>query len=41
MWEPLRLFSFSYDELERVIYWWFKDRLRIEPTEVNIVGDYD
>jgi hypothetical protein len=39
--EPLRLFSFSYDELERVIRWWFKDRLRIEPEEVNMVGDYE
>ena len=40
MWEPLRLFSFNYDELERVIHRWFKDRLRIEPEQVNIVGDY-
>jgi hypothetical protein len=41
MWEPLRLFSFSDEELESIISWWFKDRLRIEPEEVNLIGDYD
>lgn len=41
MWEPLRLFSFSDEELERVIRWWFKNKLKIETNEVNIVGYYD
>jgi hypothetical protein len=41
MWGPLRLFSFSDEELESIINWWFKDRLRIEPEEVNLIGDYD
>jgi hypothetical protein len=40
MWEPLRLFSFSGEELERVIHWWVKNRLRIEPEEINLIGDY-
>lgn len=40
MWEPLRLFSFGYEELESVIHWWVKNRLRIEPEEINLIGDY-
>jgi hypothetical protein len=34
------LFSFSGEELERVIHWWVKNRLRIEPEEINLIGDY-
>ena len=41
IWEPLRIFSFSDKELERVIHWWFKDRIRIEPDTVYLVGYYD
>jgi hypothetical protein len=43
IWEPLRIFSFSDEELERVIHWWFTNRIRIEPDSVMIIGngDYD
>jgi hypothetical protein len=41
IWEPLRMFSFSSQELQRVIFWWFKDRIRIEPDIVYLVGYYD
>jgi hypothetical protein len=41
VWEPLRIFSFSDEELERVIHWWFKDRLRIEADSVMLIGYYD
>jgi hypothetical protein len=41
IWEPLRIFSFSDKELERVIHWWFKDRIRIEPDTVYLVGYYN
>ena len=41
IWEPLRIFSFSDEELERVIHWWFKDRRRTEPDTVYLVGRYD
>jgi hypothetical protein len=41
IWEPLRMFSFSSQELESVIHWWFKDRIRIEPDIVYLVGYYD
>jgi hypothetical protein len=41
MWEPLRLFSFSSEELESVVHWWIKNRLRIDPDEVNLIGDYN
>ena len=41
IWEPLRMFSFSSQELESVIRWWFKDRIRIEPDIVYLVGYYD
>ena len=41
LWEQLKIFSFSDDELERVIHWWFKNRLRIEPDSVYLVGYYD
>ena len=41
IWEPLRIFSFSDEELERVIHWWFKDRIRTEPDTVYLVGRYD
>jgi hypothetical protein len=41
MWEPLRIFSFSDEELERVIHWWFTDRIRTEPDSVMLIGYYD
>ena len=41
IWGSLRMFSFSDDELERVILWWFKDRIRTEPDTVYLVGRYD
>jgi len=40
MWEPLRLFSFSDEELESVIHWWIKNRLRIDPEDVTLIGYY-
>ena len=40
IWGPLRMFSFSDDEFERVILWWFKDRIRTEPDTVYLVGRY-
>jgi hypothetical protein len=41
IWGVLSIFSFSDEELERVIQWWFKDRLRIEPEVVFLIGYYD
>ena len=41
MWMPLTVFSFSDEELESVIHWWFKDRLRIEPEGVYLIGYYN
>ena len=37
-WLPLSVFSFGEEELQRVIFWWFKDRIRIEPEEVYLMG---
>jgi len=37
-WEPLRLFSFSDEELERVIHWWIKDRINLEADSIFLVG---
>jgi hypothetical protein len=41
IWEPLRIFSFSDEELERVIHWWFTDRIRTEPDSVMLIGYYN
>jgi hypothetical protein len=41
MWMPLTVFSFTDEELERIIFWWFKNRLRIEPEGVYLTGYYD
>ena len=41
MWMPLTVFSFTDEELERIIFWWFKNRLRIEPEGVYLIGYYD
>ena len=41
MWMPLTVFSFSDEELERIIFWWFKDRIRIEPEGIYLIGYYD
>ena len=37
-WLPLRVFSFGEIELERFIFRWFKDRVKIEPEEVYLEG---
>ena len=29
------------EELERIIFWWFKNRLRIEPEGIYLIGYYD
>ena len=41
IWESLRIFSFSDEELERVIHWWFTDRIRTEPDSVMLIGYYN
>jgi hypothetical protein len=41
MWMPLTVFSFTDEELERIIFWWFKNRLRIEPEGIYLIGYYD
>jgi hypothetical protein len=35
---PLRLFSFDDEELNRLITWWFTDRIRLEPEDMYIVS---
>lgn len=40
IWAPLKVFSFNDEELERIIFWWFKDRLKIEPDGVYLIGYY-
>jgi hypothetical protein len=40
IWAPLKVFSFNDEELERIIFWWFKDRLKIEPDGVYLMGYY-
>ena len=37
----LKMFSFNEEELERVVMWWFSDRVRIEPEYVYFVSDFD
>jgi hypothetical protein len=37
----LKIFSFDEEELERVVMWWFKDRVRIEPEYVYFINDFD
>ena len=37
----LKMFSFNEEELERVVMWWFADRVRIEPEYVYFVSDFD
>jgi hypothetical protein len=37
-WLPLSVFSFGEIELERIIFRWFKDRIKIEPDEVYLMG---
>ena len=41
MWMSLTVFSFTDEELERIIFWWFKNRLRIEPEGIYLIGYYD
>ncbi len=41
MWMPLTVFSFTDEELERIIFWWFKNRLKIEPEGIYLIGYYD
>jgi hypothetical protein len=41
MWSPLQVFSFSEEELERVIFWWFKDRVGIKPDKVYLLAMHD
>lgn len=41
IWMPLKVFSFSDEELESVIQWWFKNRLRIEPEGVYLIDYYN
>ena len=40
IWMPLTVFSFTDEELERIIFWWFKNRLRIEPEGIYLIGYY-
>jgi hypothetical protein len=35
---PLRLFSFDDEELNRLITWWFTNRIRLEPEDMYIVS---
>jgi hypothetical protein len=37
-WEPLRVLSFGDDEIERVIMWWFQDRVNLHVDSVYLVG---
>ena len=36
-WLPLTVFAFDKIKLERIILWWFKDRIKIETEEVYLV----
>jgi hypothetical protein len=36
-----RMFSFDEGELNRIILWWFKDRVGVESYEVWLVGEID
>tara|TARA_R110000868_G_C10699456_1_gene749003 strand:- start:454 stop:834 length:381 start_codon:yes stop_codon:yes gene_type:complete len=35
---PLRVFSFDDVEENRLIHWWFTDRVRLEPEEIHFVS---
>lgn len=35
---PLRLLSFDVEELNRLVTWWFTDRIRLEPEDMYIVS---
>lgn len=39
-WEPLRVLSFGDNEIERVIMWWFQDRVNLHVDSVYLVGYY-
>ena len=36
---PLKVFSFDEEEIDRLIKWWFTNRVRIEPEDVYFVRD--
>ena len=36
---PLKVFSFDEEEINRLIKWWFTNRVRIEPEDVYFVRD--
>lgn len=38
IWSQLRMFSFNEEELQKVIFQWFKDRIRIEPEDVYLMS---
>ena len=38
---PLKVFSFDEEELERLVMWWFTNRVRIEPEYVYFISDFD
>ena len=40
IWEPLRILSLGDDEIERVIMWWFQDRINLHVDSVYLVGYY-
>lgn len=35
---PLRVFSFDVEEVNRLVTWWFIDRIRLEPEDMYIVS---
>ena len=36
---PLKVFSFDEEEINRLIKWWFTNRVRIEPEDVYLFRD--
>jgi recombinational DNA repair protein RecR len=36
---PLKVFSFDEEEIDRLIKWWFTNRVRIEPEDVYFIRD--
>jgi len=38
---PLKVFSFDGKEIDRLIKWWFTNRVRIEPEYVYLTNDMD
>ena len=36
---PLKVFSFDEEEINRLIKWWFTNRVRIEPEDVYFFRD--